>query len=403
MGKEDPERLPERYGKASLPRPPNGQLIWFHGASVGESLSLLKLVQHLNAMRPFVNILVTTGTVTSAQLMARRLPEGVFHQYVPLDVPHWVSAFLDHWKPQLVVFLESEIWPNSIDEVKQRNIPLVQLNARVSDKSFRQWLRFPRTARKLFQKFDLFLTPSPTTAMNLGDILGNRWDPRIKHHVNLKLMGDPPPFDSKEAQRIQEIIGPRKLWAATSTHKGEEAMVLEAHRTLKKEAALENLLTILVPRHPHRTPEILDLIEKNNLKVARHSLGEMPTETVDVWLIDTMGDMGLVYALVDIAFVGGSLVPVGGHNPIEAIQLGAVVLHGPFIYNMVDLYESLPSALTAVNHLSDLIGELRDLLNNPQKMEILKERGREQSELGANASTELAKKFLAFLKQKKWP
>ncbi len=362
-GKEDRVRLSERYGKTNIPRP-QGKLIWFHAASVGESLSLLKLLETLRQSHPHLGVLVTTGTITSANLMAQRLPQGINHQYVPLDVPSWIRAFLDHWQPQLAVFLESEMWPNTIVQIKKRQIPLLLLNARLSDQSYQRWQRFPRTARSLFSQFDMCLTPSLTTSVRLQKLGA----PLVNLSTNLKFTCDPPTFDQDKVVAIQQIIGNRLIWAAASTHEGEDDFCLEAHIALKNAPSTNTIMTLLVPRHPSRTPEILRLIEGRGLTVARRSLGELPSKTTDIWLMDTIGEMGLIYRLVNIAFIGGSLVPVGGHNPIEAVQLDTVILHGPFDANAMDIHEILSPALIALSHPEDLTIQLKLLLNNPEKI-----------------------------------
>ena len=369
-GKEDTLRLPERYGHASLPRP-QGKLIWFHAASVGESLSLLKLLETLHLSYPQLGILVTTGTVTSARLMAERLPEGVIHQFVPLDVPKWMQSFLDHWQPNLAVFLESELWPNMIRQIKNRQIPLLLLNARLSDKSFHHWERFPKTAHALLSQFDLCLTPSIITSVRLKQLGASK----VRLSTNLKFTCNPLSYNAEEVIVFKKVIGERMIWAAASTHEGEEALCLDAHQTLKNNASTDTILTILVPRHPNRTSDVQKLIQDRGLTVVRRSLGEMPSLDTDIWLIDTLGEMGLIYHLVNIAFVGGSLVPIGGHNPIEALQLGAVVLHGPFDENTKDIHEILEPALIALPGPESLAVEIKKLLDHPEICNALKKKG----------------------------
>lgn len=362
--------MKERYGHASIPRP-QGKLIWFHAASVGESLSLLKLLETLRQSHPHLGIVITTGTVTSAQLMAQRLPQGVIHQFVPLDVPKWIHQFLNHWQPNLVVFLESELWPNMIGQIKKRQIPLLLLNARLSDHSYKQWQRFSKTAHSLLSQFNLCLTPSLTTSVRLQKLGA----PFVALSTNLKFTCNPPAFNEDEAIAIKHLLRERKIWAAASTHEGEEAYCLDAHIALKNTSVTPPILTILAPRHPNRTPEILKLIEEKGLIVARRSLGELPTSDVDIWLIDTIGDLGLIYHLVDIAFIGGSLVPVGGHNPIEAIQLETIVIHGPFDNNTKDIHEILQPALITLSGPETLSTEIKNLLDHPEMCDALKKQG----------------------------
>lgn len=372
IGKEDSNRLQERYGKTNLRRP-DGKLVWFHAASVGESLSLLKLLTVFQEQHPDIIILVTTGTTTSAQLMSQRLPKGVIHQYVPLDVPKWVKTFLGYWKPSLVVLLESEFWPNLIFGVHQRGIPLVLLNARLSDRSYAYWHFFSRTSRKLLEKFDLCITPSPQTKLRLEQ-LGAK---NVFLGTNLKFTCDKLDAPKNEIQQVQESLRERYRWAAVSTHKGEEKYVLEAHITLKQHFGPLSPLTILVPRHPNRSQEILQEIKKYGLSVAQRSLNEFPDTTTDIWLIDTLGELGLIYQIVDLAFVGGSLVPVGGHNPIEAVQLNTAVLHGPYDGNMRDIHDILKEALVGIESQEDLSKKLIRLFESESEREHLKKIGLE--------------------------
>lgn len=369
-GRENPDRLTERFGEASCPRP-LGKLIWFHAASVGESLSLLKIISVIQKRAPQLALLVTTGTVTSAQMMDKKLPAGVIHQYIPLDVPHWIDRFLDYWQPSLVAILESELWPNLFRQIHSRKIPLALLNASMSEPSYKKWSYFPRSAHKILSYVEQCLTPSSITKNRL-EALGAE---DVHLTVNLKAISDPLDFDSKEAKTIQEKISTRKVWAAASTHSGEETIILDTHLALKKRYT--DLLTILAPRHPERIEEVINLIKSKGLTVTRRSLGQIPQPNTDIWLIDTLGDLGLVYSLVDIAFVGGSFIPLGGHNPMEPIQLNSLVLHGPYDDSFRDHYRILAPCLIKVSTPEDLEKQLSDLIENPKRRNDLIKQGQE--------------------------
>lgn len=336
-GKEDPARIGERRGAPSRPRP-EGSLVWIHGASVGESLSVLPLVSRLRAQRPEWRFLVTTGTTTSAQLMAERLPEGAFHQYIPLDHPRYVSAFLDYWRPEAAIFIESEFWPNLILETRARVGYMALINGRVSPKSFDQWRRKPRTIRYVLSAFDAMIAQDRQNAERL-QTLSER---DVLCFGNLKNAAPPLPVDPGAVEALKETIGARPHWLAASTHPGEEEAVFEAHKILK--SAFPSLLTILAPRHPDRGGEIRALAESKGLKARRRSRKEHIDPRTDIYIADTLGELGLFYRLSDISFVGGGLTPKGGHNPLEPARLGGAILHGQYTFNFVETYTEMRAA-----------------------------------------------------------
>ena len=334
-GKEDPARQHERLGKPTRRRP-EGTLIWLHGASVGESLVLATLVDELGGRSPDLNFLVTTGTVTSANMMATRLPSNAFHQYVPLDTPSAVTGFLDHWKPDLAVFAESELWPNLITETSARAIPMALVNARMNEKSLNSWKRRGEAARQLLSRFDWIAPADERTRAGLSGILGGEPLPLVG---NIKLEARPMPPDPHELSRIRVALAGRSVWLAASTHAGEEGVALSANAMLK--ARHPNTLLILAPRHPERAGEIEKLMKRYGHKWARRSLDQTPDSDCDVWLADTLGEMGLWYASTRAAFIGGSLKPdIGGHNPIEASQLGCSVISGEYVPSFQDVYDA---------------------------------------------------------------
>jgi len=334
-GREHPTRLAERRGEASLPRP-GGPLIWVHGASVGEMLAVVPLIERINARD--VSVLVTTGTVTSAALADQRLPAGVLHQFVPLDTPKFVNRFLDHWRPDMALFVESDLWPNLILASSERKIPLIIVNGRVSERSFDRWRLAPGLIAALLNRFDLCLAQSPDNAQRFSR-LGAR---RVTSTGNLKLDVPAPPADIATLNRFKALIGLRDVVAAASTHPGEETAIVTAHRRLR--AKIPTLLTVIAPRHPARGQSIAEIGKVAGLSVALRSRGELPRRDVDVYIADTMGELGLVYRIAPIVFVGGSLATHGGQNPIEAIRLGAAVLHGPCVWNFAEIYSTLDNA-----------------------------------------------------------
>jgi 3-deoxy-D-manno-octulosonic-acid transferase len=341
-GKEDPARLGERLGRASAPRP-EGELAWLHGASVGEALSLLPLVERLKLARPDLAVLVTSGTTTSAELLARRLPVGVIHQYAPVDTPGAARRFLDHWRPDLVVFVESEFWPNLLLAAKARGGRLAALSARMGESSARNWSRAPKAARTLLGAFDLILPQDSAAAARLSR-LGGRDDGRL----NLKLMGAAPPYDAKTFMRMKKfMLGGRSVLLAASTHPGEEELALEAFQGLTRDHPTFDALLIIVPRHPVRGPEIAVRARDMGFKtVLRSEAGEdMGGARADVWVADTLGELGLWFMLADSAFIGGSLVDeIGGHNPLEAARLDRPIVVGPHVANWAAVYAQLRAA-----------------------------------------------------------
>jgi len=335
QGKEHAERIAERRGETAVARPP-GPLVWAHGASVGEMLAVIPLIEHIRA-RGF-NVLVTSGTVTSARLAERRLPPGAVHQFVPIDAPKFIARFLDHWQPNLALFVESDLWPNLILESTHRGVPLILVNGRLSEQSFARWRYVPATISTLLERFDLCLTQSAVDAERFGDLGA----PRVSVTGNLKLDVPAPPVDADKLRAMQSAIGRRPVIAAASTHPGEEALVIDAHRRLR--ASFPGLLTIVAPRHPERGSGIIDIATVAGLSAVLRSTGDRPDRRTEIYIADTMGELGLLYRLAPIVLMGGSLVPHGGQNPIEAAKLGAAILHGPHVGNFAEIYAALDDA-----------------------------------------------------------
>jgi 3-deoxy-D-manno-octulosonic-acid transferase len=333
-GKEHPTRFRERQGVPSKARP-CGPLVWIHAASVGEATAILGLIERLLHSRPELEILVTTGTVTSADLLERRLPAGARHQFVPADLPHWVARFLDHWRPDLALWVESELWPNLVLETRAHGVPMVLLNGRLSLRSYDRWRRWPRLISPMLDAFHLCLAQDADQAERFR-LLGAR---KVVTVGDLKAAAAALHLDRSELSALRGKIGPRPVWFAASTHAGEEEIVARAHRFIAFDHP--GVLTILAPRHPGRGDTIAAMLAAEGLRAARRGRCEPVTPQTDVYLADTMGELGLFYELSAIAFVGGSLVPRGGHNPFEAARLNCAVLHGPDMSNCAGMAAAL--------------------------------------------------------------
>ncbi len=353
-----PDRITERRGDAGRSRP-KGPLIWFHGASVGETLSILPLVQDLIDQRPDLQILVTSVTAASAEVLAKRLPDTVIHQFAPIDTSAALRRFHAHWSPDLLVLVESEIWPHTIRSCVDRDVPIVLLNARLSTKSLENWRKLGAASRWIFSKFSLVIAQTAETATKL-EALGAL---RVRVGANLKAAAPPPPDDPAARQELTEELGTRPVWLAASTHEGEDAAILDAHVTLKK--THDDLCLILAPRHPQRADAIVALAQDRGLSTSRRSAGEAPAGAV--YLADTIGDMGLFYRLSPVTFLAGSFVPVGGHNPWEA-ACGTAILHGPLVANCQSDYDRLDAAGGSFTVTPDtLAADVSCLLSHPDK------------------------------------
>lgn len=331
-GKEERSRASERRGGPTRARPP-GHLIWLHGASVGESISLLPVIYALTERK--FSVLVTSGTVTSARVLERRMPPGALHQYIPIDMPGYVHSFLEHWQPDLAILAESEIWPNLILETHARKIPIVLVNARMSDKSFKRWSRMKGAARALLSRIDICLAQTQADAERLSRLGA----PSVTVAGNLKFDVEAPPASPIKLSAMKGLIGGRPVWLAASTHPGEDAIILAAHQHLKRR--VRGILTIIAPRHPERGRNIAMLAARSGFHASLRSSGLVPDAATDVYIADTIGEMGLFYRLSPIVFMGGSLVPHGGQNPIEPAKLGAALIHGPHTENFHDIYSAL--------------------------------------------------------------
>lgn len=372
-GKEDPARLAERMGIYNKPRPA-GPLAWFHAASVGEAQSTLILINALQKQTPFQNILVTTGTVTSAKLMEQRLPPGAFHQFFPVDHPQWTKNFLNHWNPDVILWMESELWPNMLLEIARRKIPAALVNARLSERSIRRWKLARRQIKKLLGTFSLFLAQTEEDAASF-----RAWDAaNVTVCDNLKYAADPLPCNEADLTKLKDAAGERPLWLYASTHDGEEEMACRIHAHIRKK--IPGLLTVIIPRHPGRRETVLAACKKQGLAARlRGADNALPQESDDMYIADTLGELGLFYRLCPLACIGRSFSKDGGggHNPIEAAQLDCAVLHGPRVQNLTRIYEEMDMAGAAlcVKDEQDFQVRLERLLSDPEGLAALQNKG----------------------------
>ena len=341
QGKEDARRLAERRGQAALPRP-DGRLVWVHAVSVGESITALGLIERLLRTSPDLHVLVTTGTVSSAGVLADRLPERASHQFIPIDRPAWVRRFLEHWRPDLAIVMESDFWPALLMIAHERGIPIVAANARMSTRSFDRWRLVRGISRPVFSALDLVLATSSRQAGQFR-ALGAR---RISVPGNLKRAADPLPLDEAEAAGLARAIGSRRIWLAASTHAGEDEAIFSAHRQLLERHP--DLLVILAPRHPERGPAIADQARAHGMTVARRAASEPIGPDLNLYIADTFGEMSLFFHVASVVFVAGSLVPVGGHNPVEPAHFDCAILFGPLMSKNRDIADEMTRDQAAV-------------------------------------------------------
>lgn len=359
-GKEDANRMQERFGHAGQPRP-EGRLIWLHAASVGEVQSMLTLVRKLLARRPKAHMLITTGTVTSAALVAQQNLPRTIHQFTPIDTPASVRRFLKHWHPDLALWVESEFWPQLILQAKKRQIPMLLVNARLSAKSFRGWKRWPSFARQLLSSFTALYAGSGEDAARLR-ALGAQ---HVIEAGNVKYDAEPLPVGTSMLQQLVLQIGDRPLWLAASTHGNEERMIAQAHRHIAQQ--FPRLLTIIVPRHAARGELVAHELRSDGFKVVQRSKGEAIDDSVQLYLADTMGELGTFYHLAPIVFIGGSLIAHGGHNPLEPARQQCAILSGRHVHNFNDIVKQMQEAhaIRLVNDTEELARTVATLLDDP--------------------------------------
>ena len=391
-GREDRTRFSERLGFASAARP-KGKLVWLHGASVGEVLCVLSLITRIRALYPDWSILLTSGTVTSANLVKSRLPEGVLHQYMPVDRWPYVTRFLDHWHPDLALWVESELWPNMLAALAAQKVPTVLLNGRMSEKSYRRWRIIQSGAKKMMETFSLGLAQTGAERARF-EALGLK---NVHAIGNLKYAADPLPCDEAALAAIKAQTGARPLWLMASTHAGEEAIALACHHKLAR--TFPDLLTLIAPRHPARGAEIAALAEKSGLPCARRSLGQPLTPQTAIYLADTLGELGLFYRLSPLTCLAGSFT-WGGHNPVEPAQLGCTILVGPRMDNFAVMADDMLGAGAAlqVTDETELEETLLRLLKTPQDGEALGVKARNWAAAKGGVLDETLKRLAPFFK-----
>ena len=356
--KEDPKRFLEKIGKFNK-KNTNNNLIWFHGSSVGEILSIIPLIENLEKRKSIKKILITSNTLSSAKIINKLKLKKTFHQFFPLDAKFIVEKFLNHWKPKAVFFIESEIWPNMILKIKEKNIPLILLNARITKKSFKKWNGISSFAKKIFSEFDLCLGQNNKTC-NYLKVLGAK---NIKKIGNLKFSQTSSELKNISKSKIKKNFRNKKIiFSAVSTHKGEELFCGKVHSNLKKK--YKNIITIIIPRHINRANEIKDELNSNNLNVHLHTSKRPVANNTDIYLVDTFGETKSFLKLSKITFMGKSIYATGGQNPLEAARLGNRIIHGPNIENFTEVYDFLKK-----HRISSKIRSYKDLENLVVKFE----------------------------------
>jgi 3-deoxy-D-manno-octulosonic-acid transferase len=368
-GKEDAARRGERLGIAGCERP-NGALIWVHASSVGESIAALPLIDRLAARG--LTILMTTVTLTAAEVVQTRLPTRALHQFVPIDTPHAVDRFLDHWRPSLAIFIESELWPTMLKALHRRALPLVVVNARMSKRSFRAWGRFSAIANSVLGRADLFLAQTADDAERLKSLGAAN----VGVSGNLKFDVPPPPPDETALADLRQQIGGRPTFVAASTHPGEETAIIAAYLDLKQSGT--SILTVLAPRHPERGDAVAELVKNAGLVLGRRSRGDRIRKETEIYLVDTIGEMGMWYRTADVAFLGGSIVSRGGQNPIEPAKLMVPIVHGPHVGNFREVYDAFAAADadTVAGDATALADAVRRLIQSGAERQRLAENAR---------------------------
>ncbi|WP_120498787.1 3-deoxy-D-manno-octulosonic acid transferase [Kiloniella sp. EL199] len=379
-GKEHPVRFTEKLGHVSQTRP-KSKLVWIHGASVGESLSILPLLETFHNLQPDLKFLVTTGTVTSARLMEERLPPYAMHQFVPVDLPLAIGRFLKNWRPDIALVVESELWPNMIFQTKARNIPLVLLNGRMSQKSAKSWGKASFFIQDLLNQFDLILAQSATDVRRYTELGA----PHVKKQSNLKFAAAPLSYKQDDFDKLSTQIGTLPVWFASSTHRGEEVFLAETHEKLREK--IPNLLCIIAPRHPERGPEILNEFQRKNLPLTLRSEGKGITPDTSIYLADTLGELGLFYALSPVVVIGGSLLRKGGQNLLEPARQNCAIICGPEMQNFEEICNEMVEnhAVIKLTQAEDVTTQLEALLlNEPHQQKLaqkaavyVKDRGQE--------------------------
>ena len=365
--KEHPTRYKEKFGFFTK-RKIIGKLIWFHGASVGEILSIIPIVEKLENNKKIKQILITSNTLSSSKILSDFKFKKTIHQFFPIDTNYHTKKFLDYWKPSMAIFIDSEIWPNMISNIKENSISLILMNARITDKSFKKWKLFNSTARNFFQKFDICLC-SNLKSKNYLKLLGAK---KIKYIGNLKFAQSEKNTNILKND-LKKFFLKKKIWCASSTHGIEEIICANAHKKLKLKH--KNLLTIIIPRHINRCEEIIDKVQKLGLKIHSHSSNQKVNDKTDIYLVNTFGQTKSFFKICKTVFLGGSLIKHGGQNPLEAARYGCKVLHGPNVWNFDEIYSLLrkykvSDRITNSNQLASKVDQIFVNKNNSKNLEF---------------------------------
>jgi len=333
IGKEDLKRFKEKFCFFSKEKK-GRNLIWFHGASVGELYSIMPLLEKLEKNKKISQILVTSNTLSSSKIIQNYRFKKLIHQFFPIDTNFHSKKFLDYWKPSSAYFIDSEIWPNMIDNLNKKNIPVILLNGRITKKTFNRWKMISSFSKKIFEKFNLCLSSSKESKKYLKSLGA----------TNVKLLGNIK-FSQLENEKntlnnkIKKFIKSKKTWCASSTHGPEEIFCAKVHLELKRK--YKNLLTIIIPRHVERAKSIKEDLNKLDLKVHLHNSQKIIDKRTDIYLVDTYGETKSFYNNCKNIFLGGSLVNHGGQNPLEAARFGCNILHGPNVSNFAEIFQFL--------------------------------------------------------------
>jgi 3-deoxy-D-manno-octulosonic-acid transferase len=395
--KEHPHRFLERFAITKITKPQNCQLFWVHAVSVGESNSAWILIENLLKFSPNINILFTSTSTTSAQIIEQKILQNelfknrVIHQFLPVDSYFIVQKFLNHWKPRACIFVESEIWPNFIYCARKKAILSFLINARISQKSASQWLLLKKLGFNIFDYFSTIFAQS----LQDKNLLQNLTKNNIFYEGNLKSQNSKLEVDEKKLQELKTQIGGRKIWLCASTHEGEEGLILSTHQRLKKQ--FSDLLTIIVLRHPNRAGKVCELL--NNIKFSQRSKNQLIAESTEIYLADSLGELGIFYSLVNFTFIGGSLLEIGGHNPFEAIQLNCAVISGSQVFNFAEIYADLQqkNACEIVKNCDELYEIVQKFLQNPNEIISYNINAQKTIEASQNTSQKIIEKLDSIL------
>ena len=383
--KEHPIRFKEKFCFFPIKRG-NGKLVWFHGSSVGEILSIIPLVEKLEKNKSIKKILITSSTLSSSKVLTKFKLKKTVHQFFPIDANFLTKKFLDYWNPAIAIFVESEIWPNMLINVKKKSIPLVLLNARITKESYKKWKMISLLSKFLFESFDISFPQNYETKKYLNS-LGVK---KIKFLGNLKFSESKTQKNIALNKNIEKIFKSRKIWCAASTHNGQEKICIEAHQKLKKK--YKKLLTVIIPRHVHRVNNIYKEVNNMGFKVQIHSKKSKIKKDTDIYLVDTYGETKSFFKICNTVFLGGSIVNHGGQNPLEPARFGCKILHGPNIQNFTEVYrllnkENLSFKFYNTNQLAKSVNQsLNQNMNFSKKIAKLKKIG---SNILHHTSTEI--------------